>query len=82
MLYSLATSKQFPLVGHKIRRLNACGPVLYLVEAGYPLCGTLCIPCTVEEIIIIKVNVLVAAATQIEILHILQNWLSGFCLEE
>ena len=84
MFDSLATGKQFPLVGHKIRRLNSCGPMLHLIYAAHPLCGTLGIPCPVEEIIIIiKVHVLVADTAKIEILHILQSRLRGwFCLEE
>jgi hypothetical protein len=70
-------------VGHKIRRLNTCGPMLHLIYAAHPLCGTLGIPCPVEEIIIIiKVHVFVATATQIKILHILDSRLRGFCLEK
>jgi hypothetical protein len=83
MIDSLATGKKFTLVGHKIRRLNTCGPMLHLIYAAHPLCGTLGIPCPVEEIIIIiKVHVFVATATQIKILHILDSRLRGFCLEE
>ena len=57
--------------------------MLHLIYAAYPLCGTLGIPCPVEEIIIIiKVHIFVAATAKIEILHILDSRLRGFCLEE
>ena len=84
MFDSLATCKQFPLVGHKIRRLNTCCPMLHLIYAAHPLCGTLGIPCPVEEIIIIiKVHVLVAITAKIDFLHILESRLRGwFCLKE
>jgi hypothetical protein len=58
--------------------------MLHLIYAAYPLCGTLGIPCSVEEIIIIiKVHVLVAVTAKIKILQILQSRLRRwFCLEE